>query len=175
MEIYVPDVYSESIFTVNYKKLYTTGIRFLLFDLDNTIMPFDKKEVDEKTIRLFEMLKKNGMTPIIFSNSPKKRVERFANLLNIEFVSNAKKPFSKVYLETLKKYKFKLNETAIIGDQLFTDIKGGNRVGIITVLVNPVSSYDPIWTKFARRREKNLKEKMREKGIFKGRFYDEKM
>lgn len=175
MEIYVPDVYSESIFTINYKKLYTNGIRFLLFDLDNTIIPYDKKDIDEKTIRLFEMLKKNGMTPIIFSNSPKKRVEKFAKKLNVDFVSSAKKPLSKSYLETLRKYKFKVNETAMIGDQLLTDIKGGNRVGIITVLVNPISSYDPIWTKIGRMREKTLKEKMREKGIFKGRFYDEKM
>lgn len=175
MEIYVPDVYSESIFTVNYKKLYMNGIRFLLFDLDNTIMPYDQKDVDDKTICLFEMLKKNGITPIIFSNSPKKRVARFAQKLDVEYVSSAKKPFSKMFLETLKKYKFKVNETAIIGDQLLTDIKGGNRVGIITVLVNPISSYDPIWTKVGRMRERKLKEKMRERGIFKGRFYDEKM
>ncbi len=72
MEFYVPDIYQESIFTINYKKLYLTGIRFLLFDLDNTIAPYPSKEIDERTIQLFEMLKKNGITPILFSNIPKK-------------------------------------------------------------------------------------------------------
>ena len=175
MEFYVPDIYQESIFTINYKKLYLTGIRFLLFDLDNTIAHKPSKEIDERTIQLFEMLKKNGITPILFSNSPKKRVEGFAKKLDVNFVSSARKPFPKKFLETMKKYKFKVTETAIIGDQLLTDIKGGNKVGIITVLVNPISHDDPIWTKFARMREKTLKEKMRNLGIFKGRFYDEKM
>lgn len=175
MEYYVPDVYQESIFKVNYKKLYTTGIRLLLFDLDNTIAPYSHKDVDDQAIRLFSMLKKNGMTPVLFSNSPKRRVEGFAKKLDIDYVSSARKPLSKKYLETMKKHKFKVTETAIIGDQLLTDIKGGNKVGMITVLVNPVSNEDPIWTKFARMREKSLKSKMRDMGLFKGRFYDEKV
>ena len=64
---------------------------------------------------------------------------------------------------------------AIIGDQLVTDIKGGNKVGIITIFVDPYSSYDPIWTKIIRKREKRIKNKLRELGLFKGRYYDEKM
>lgn len=175
MEYYVPDVYQESIFTVNYKKLYSSGIRFLLFDLDNTIAPYNHSDIDDKTIDLFNMLKRNGMIPILFSNSPKRRVEQFAKKLEVDYVSSARKPFSTKFLETMKKYKFKVTETAIIGDQLLTDIKGGNKAGIVTVLVDPIDHYDPFWTKLARMREKTLKEKMRDLGIFKGRFYDEKV
>ena len=68
-----------------------------------------------------------------------------------------------------------VDEAAIIGDQLLTDIKGGNIVGIITIFIDPYSSYDPIWTKIARRKEKKIKNKLRELGLFKGRYYDEKM
>lgn len=175
MEKYVPDVYKESIYKVNYKKLYELGIRFLMFDLDNTIAPFNVKECTDETKRLFAMLQKKGMKTIIFSNSPKSRIEPFAKELDIEFVSCARKPNSKKFLSTLKKYHFNVNEAAIIGDQLYTDIEGGNNVGILTVLVDPVSSYDPIWTKFARRMERKLKAKMRDKGLFKGRYYDEKV
>ena len=71
--------------------------------------------------------------------------------------------------------KFNENEVAIIGDQIVTDIKGGNNVGIISILVNPISDYDPIWTKIGRLREKRIIKKLRKMDLFKGRFYDEKM
>lgn len=175
MERFVPDIYQKSIFTINYKKLYASGVRCLLFDLDNTITAFNQKKCDDKIKELFQDLTNQGMKVIIFSNSPKRRVEMFSKLLNVDYVSGARKPFPKKFLEVLKKYKFKENETAIIGDQLLTDIQGGNRAGIITILIDPATNYDPIWTKIARKREKKIKNKLRDKGLFKGRYYDEKM
>ena len=174
MEKYVPDVYQESIFKVNYDLLKFKGIKCLLFDLDNTIAPYNKKECTNEVKELFDKLK-SEFNVFIFSNSPKKRVSIFAKILGIDYVSNAMKPSSTKFLELLKNHKLVENEVAIIGDQMTTDIKGGNLVGIITVLVNPISSYDPIWTKFGRLREKKIIKKLRKKNLFKGRFYDEKM
>jgi len=174
MEKYVPDIYQKSIFTVNYKKLKEHGIKLLLVDLDNTITPENSKNFDSKVKELFDELNKDFKI-VLFSNNFKKRVECFSKNLGIDYVNNASKPHPKKYLETFKKYKVKVNEAAMIGDQLLTDIKGGNNVGITTILVDPVSTYDPIWTRFSRRRERKIKQKLRDLGLFKGKYYDEKM
>lgn len=174
MEIYVPDVYQESIFKINYELLNNKGIKCLLFDLDNTLVSYNIKQGNEEIKNLFDELKKK-FTILIFSNSPKKRVTPFGEYFNVDFVSCACKPSPKGFLTVMKKYKLTENEIAIIGDQLVTDIKGGNNVGITTVLVNPVSNYDPIYTKPGRFRERIIKKSLRKKNLFKGRFYDEKM
>lgn len=174
MEIYVPDCYQENIFKINYELLKDKGIKCLLFDLDNTITPFNKKDVTEETKELFSNLKEK-FTVILFSNSPKKRVSLIAGLLGIQYVDSAFKPSPKKFYETFKKYKVTENEVAIIGDQIVTDIKGGNNVGITTILTKPMSKYDPIWTKIGRSREKRIKKKLRKNNLFKESFYDEKM
>ena len=174
MEIYVPDCYQENIFTINYELLKTKGIKCLLFDLDNTIIPYNKREVSEETKKLMEKLKQDFIV-ILFSNSPKRRVSMIANILNIEYVYSAFKPYPKKFMGVFKNYKVTENQVAIIGDQIVTDIKGGNNVGIVTILVKPLCDYDPIWTKLGRARERNIIRKLRKKNLFKGRCYDEKM
>lgn len=174
MEIYVPDMYQESIFKINYELLKSKGVKCLLFDLDNTIMPFNQKNPSDEVVTFFKNMS-NDFKIILFSNSPKCRVKRFADYLNVDYVYGAAKPSETKFLKLLEKNKLNEGEVAIIGDQLVTDIKGGNKVGIITILVNPISKYDPIWTKIGRHREKRIKRKLRKKNLFKGRFYDEKM
>lgn len=174
MEIYVPDIYQESIFKVNYELLSSKGIKCLLFDLDNTLVPYNVKIGNEEIKKLFDELKKKFKI-IICSNSPKKRLLPFGEYFDVDFFSCACKPSPKCFIQIMKKYKLTENEIAMIGDQLVTDIKGGNNVGITTVLVNPVCNYDPIWTKPGRFRERIIKKKLRRNNLFKGRFYDEKM
>ena len=73
----------------------------------------------------------------------------------------------------MKKFGYDLSETAIIGDQLFTDILGGNKVGIKTILINPMSSYDLPITKISRMLERKVMKKMSKKGILtKGKYYE---
>ena len=174
MEIYVPDCYQENIFTVNYELLKNKGIKCLLFDLDNTILPANKKVCSNEIKELFNRLKQDFQI-IIFSNSPKKRVSTIANELGVSYVYLAFKPSPKKFFEVMKNYKFGENEIAIIGDQIVTEVKGGNRVGITTILTKPISKYDPLWTKIGRSREKRIIKKLRQKDLFLGRFYDEKM
>ncbi len=174
MEQYVPDAYQENIFKVNYELLKSKGIKCLLFDLDNTIAPYNKKECTIEVKELFDKLKKE-FNVFIFSNSPKCRVSMFGSQLGIGYVYSARKPANNNFIKFLNDNKYIENEVAIIGDQMVTDIKGGNNVGIISVLVNPMSDYDPIWTKIGRLREKKIMKKLRKMDLFKGRFYDEKM
>lgn len=174
MEKYVPDMYQQNIFKVNYTLLKNKGIKCLLFDLDNTIIPYNVKDVNNELKQLFDQLK-NDFKVLIFSNSPVKRVNQVAKALEIDCIGKAQKPSLKGFLRVFKEYKFSETEVAIIGDQLFTDIMGGNKIGITTVLVNPISSYDPMWTKPARYMERIIKEKLRKRNLFNGRFYDEKV
>lgn len=173
MEKYVPDIYQKSIFTIDYDKLKLRGIKCLLFDLDNTIVPFSVKQADEKVKNLFHDLKEKEFKVIIFSNSPKIRLQPFKDYLEVDCCANARKPFKKNFVNVLNEYKYNENEVAIIGDQLLTDIIGGNNVGITTVLINPISKKDPIWTKPARFRERKIMNKLKDHNLFfQGRFYE---
>lgn len=173
MERFLPDVYSENIYKINYDKLKEKGIKCLLFDLDNTIVPFNIKEPTLDTKELFYKLKQKGFKIIIFSNSPNLRLKKFKNSLNVDVYGNARKPLKKSFYKILKNYKYNESEVAIIGDQLLTDIVGGNSVGITTVLVTPIEKKDPIWTKISRMRENNIMQKLRDNNLFtKGKYYD---
>lgn len=172
MEKYIPDVYQKSIYTINYNSLKEKGIKCLLFDLDNTLVPFNVKETNDKIKELFSELKKDFKV-IIFSNSPKNRVRLFKDELDVDSLASAKKPNPKNFQKILNMYRYTENEVAIIGDQLNTDILGGNRVGIITVLINPISKKDPIWTKPGRMYERRIMKKLNQHDLFfKGRYYD---
>lgn len=173
MEKYVPDIYQKSIYTINYDKLKTRGIKCLLFDLDNTLVPFDIKEANSEIKDLFNQLKEKGFRVIIFSNSPKSRLKPFKDYLDVDCSASSRKPLKSGFLKILNEYKLEENEVAIIGDQLLTDIIGGNKVGITTILINPISTRDSIITKPNRFLEKRVMKKLRDHDLFvKGRYYE---
>ena len=173
MELYVPDIYQKSIYAIDYQKLLQRGIKCLLFDLDNTMVPISMKSPNKKLKDFVEELKKKGFKVIIFSNSNKKRLLPFKNELEVDCSASSKKPNSKKFLHVLKIYGYAVSEVAIIGDQLLTDVLGGNRVGITTVLVNPISTKDFFWTRFSRKKEAKIMQKLRDNDLFtKGRYYE---
>lgn len=172
MENYIPDIYQKSIYTIDYQKLKDRGIKCLLFDLDNTLVPVSTKGHNKKIKALFDELKKDFKV-ILFSNSPKKRLKLFTEGLDVDYVASALKPFPKNFLYVLNKYNYNVSEVAIIGDRLLTDILGGNKVGITTVLINPISTKDALSTKFLRIIENKIIYKLRNKNLFtKGKYYD---
>lgn len=173
MEKYVPDIYQKSIYAIDYEKLKNRGIKCLLFDLDNTIVPFDVKESDQATKELFDNLKKLKFRIVIFSNSSKNRLKPFKDYLEVDCSARSKKPLKGRFLKILDEYGLSENEVAIIGDQILTDIVGGNKVGITTILVNPISKRDSIITKPNRCLEKHIMKKLGNRDLFiKGRYYE---
>lgn len=172
MEQYIPDIYQKSIYTIDYDNLLLRGIKCLLFDLDNTLVPAHTKEANKKLKQLFDELKARDFKIIIFSNSSKNRVRPFKEELEVDCCASAGKPFPKKFLKIMEEYHFTVSEIAIIGDQMLTDVKGGNRIGITTILINPVSTKDVIWTKPGRLVEKRIMKKLRDRNLFaKGRYY----
>ena len=173
MEVYIPDIYQKSIYAIDYQKLIDRGIKCLLFDLDNTLVPISSKYPNEKLKNFIDDLKNKGFKIIIFSNSAKKRLLPFKNQLEVDCSASSKKPNPKKFLQVLKIYGYGVSEVAIIGDQLLTDVLGGNRIGITTILVNPIGVKDFFWTRFNRRKEAKIMEKLRENDLFvKGRYYE---
>ena len=173
MDKFVPDIYQKSIFGINYEALKNSGIKCLLFDLDNTICPVNINEPDKKCKDLFEDLKDMDFKIIIVSNNSKGRVTPFKNILNVDAAHSSRKPFKTKYQKILKLYDFKDNEVAAIGDQLVTDIFGANRMGFTSILINPISKNEGFATKINRRIEKIIIKNLKRKGLFTiGEYYE---
>lgn len=172
MKALIPDMYQESIYTINYDKLKKDNVKCLLFDLDNTCVGYREKFPTKELEELFVKLTKKGFKVIIFTNASRKRVVPFVKL-HVICHSSSKKPFKKSFQNIMKKYKLAKEEICIIGDQLFTDILGGNKVGIKTCLVNPLTDEDFIFTKIFRMSESIIFKRMASKSILiKGEYYE---
>lgn len=174
MNNFLPDVYQKSIYHINYDKLLDDGIKCILFDLDNTCAPYKDSEPNKKLIELFETLKDMGFKLVIFSNAPKRRIYPFKKALNVDCLARARKPIKNSFLKIIKLFGYDLSEVAIVGDQLYKDILGGNRVGITTVLVNPMSKDDMIFTKLIFRNLEKIKycELAKKELLVRGKYYD---
>lgn len=173
MEKYVPDVYQKSIYSINYNKLKNNGIKCLLFDLDNTLVPYKTKEPTDKVIELFNSLKEQGFKVVLFSNSSRNRLRPFKDILEVDCCARAWKPSPKKFVRVIEELGFNISEVAIIGDQILTDVLGGNRVGITTILTNPISKSDYFLTYFNRLREHRKIKKLSKMDLFyKGKYYE---
>ena len=169
---FLPKIYSESIFTIDYKALKEKNIKCLLFDVDNTITPAKEEKLCKETKKLFDKLKKDFKI-ILFSNNFPKRIQKFGDFYGVDIECLCVKPFSYKYKKVLKKYGYKKSEVASIGDQLLTDIKGGNKVNITTILIEPVSHIDETETWLNRKIETVIFKKFENKKLLiKGRYYD---
>ena len=172
LDLLIPDVYAQSIYTINYKKLKKNGIKCLLFDLDNTIASYKANMPDQKVKELFARLEEDFKV-IIISNSGKNSLRPFKEKLNVDVAFSSKKPLKGKYKKILTLYKFKIDEIACIGDQLFTDILGANRMGFTSILVNRISKNEIFPTRINRFLEKIVLKKLAKKNILiSGEYYD---
>lgn len=173
LEKFIPDIYQKSVYTIDYKRLKSCGIKCILFDLDNTLVPCNMKKPTKKVKDLIEKVKDMGFKIIILSNATKKRLTPFKEILEVDCAAFALKPFKRKYKKIFKEYKYKENEIACIGDQLLTDVLGGNKVGITTILVNPISKRDYAITSTSRIIENIIIKKAHKKNLFcRGQYYE---
>ncbi len=172
MAKYIPDMYKKDITDIDYGKLKELGIKCLIFDLDNTVALIDERKISDNTKRLFESLRKD-FSLVIMSNNFKNRIREFCLPINTPFVSFAMKPFLVGFKRIQEMYCLEKDEMCIIGDQLMTDILGGNRFGIYTILVDPMSEKDLKITSINRRLEsQKIKKLTKMKLLERGRYYE---
>jgi len=118
------------------------NIKGLILDVDNTLAVHDGLTPAESVPEWIELMKKHGIKLIIVSNNNSERVKPFADKLGIDFVCDSGKPLKRGYESALAKMKLEKSETASVGDQIFTDIWGGNFYGIRTIYVKPIEKED---------------------------------
>lgn len=173
MNIFYPDIYAKNIYTINYNKLKDKGIKCLVFDLDNTLVPVKAKMTTREVETFIRRLRQNKFTVILMSNSPKKRVSLFKKSLGIPVFSFSMKPLKRKYKKMLKEYGFDLSEVACIGDQIMTDIWGANKMGFTSILVDKMTKEDFKWTKLNRIVESLILKYFHHKKRFtKGEYYE---
>ncbi len=172
-DLLIPDIYAQSIYTIDYKKLKEKGIKCLLFDLDNTITQTYVKTPSKEIINKFEEIEELGFKVIILSNALKSRLKPFKEILNVDTSALSCKPLSFKYKKIMMMYNYDEKDIAAIGDQLYTDIKGANKLNITSILVNPLSKRESILTKYNRIKENKLFNKWEKQGIFeRGVYYE---
>ena len=172
MEVYVPDIYQENIYKINYEVLVSRGIKCLIFDLDNTLVTILEKVPREETKDLFKKLKKMGFKIYIASNSIKARVKPFHEELKVDFIYSVKKPHTEKIAELINSTKFGLDEIAMIGDSMMDDVVCGNTIGVTTILLDQISKREFPLARIRRVKEKKIQKKLRDKDLFtKGRYY----
>lgn len=173
IEIFRPDIYAKSVFDINYDNLKKKHIKCILFDLDNTLVPVNTKKPDKRIKDFINDLKEKGFKVIILSNSKKEKVVNFRNSLEVDASAFSLKPRKKKYIKIMNTFNYKPEEIAAVGDQLLTDVLGANRVGIISILVNPVSKKDEFITLFNRSIERIVYKALERKDLLKkGKYYE---
>ena len=146
-----PDEHVQTIVEIDTNRLKKSGIKGILIDLDNTLIPYGEKQIPEKIREAIEKIQKDGFEICIISNATKKRVKTRISFLNIPFIYNAHKPFKAGFTQAQKEIlHLSPPQITIIGDQIFTDILGGNLMGFYTILVEPLNKKDFIGTKIFR-------------------------
>ncbi|MBQ7535560.1 MAG: YqeG family HAD IIIA-type phosphatase [Stomatobaculum sp.] len=137
MNAFFPEEEYASTYEIPFEKLYEKGIRGIIFDIDNTLVPPDAP-ADTRSRELFRRLRAIGLKTCLVSNNKPPRIRPFAEALRTPFVAKAWKPRRFGYRKAMQIMGTKPEETISIGDQIYTDIWGARRIGIHGILVAPI-------------------------------------
>lgn len=149
MNIY-PKEYLNSVTDITIEFMKKNNLKGLILDVDNTLIDFDKN-LSEEIVKWCNNLKQNGIKICILSNTNKiEKVTKVANKLELKFYYFAKKPTKSGFKKAQKYLNFEPSEIAVVGDQIFTDIIGGNRMEMFSILVKPIDTRDILATRIKR-------------------------
>ena len=162
---FLPNEFVKSVFDISPERLLEKGIRGIITDLDNTLVEWDRPEATPKLVIWFKSMKDAGIQVTIVSNNNELRVKSFADPLGIPFIYKACKPMGKAFIKALNTMDVKREEVVVIGDQLLTDVVGGNRIKLHTILVLPVAKSDGFFTRFNRLVERRIFKALKRKGF----------
>lgn len=154
----MPDDYQKTIFDIDFNNLKAKGVRALLIDVDNTLIPYNESIPSVKLIDLFSRLKIQGFQIMIISNNRVQRIQLFSSVLNCPFIARAKKPLPFSFKKAMKRLNITdKNSICVIGDQLMTDVFGAKRFGLKCILVDAIKRDNEKWfTRLNRRLENRM-------------------
>lgn len=160
----LPDLYVESIYQIDLAALKEAGVKGMIIDLDNTLIEWNRPLATPEVAEWLNKLR-DDFQVVIVSNNHEQRVSAFAEPLTLPYIYRARKPFQLSFQKAMKLMDLAPDEVVVIGDQLFTDVLGGNRLNLYTILVTPVARTDGFWTRFNRRMERIVLNKLRKRGL----------
>ncbi|SMB98629.1 hypothetical protein SAMN00808754_2454 [Thermanaeromonas toyohensis ToBE] len=145
-----PDLYVKSLQDVPLEDLVRRGIKGLIIDLDNTVTQWGRATLDSQVQDWFKNLRAYGLGACLLSNNRQKRVQAIAQNLGIPAIFRAGKPRARSFRQAMELLGTSPAETAVIGDQIFTDILGGNLLDLYTILVVPLDKKEFMGTRLIR-------------------------
>ena len=154
--IFKPDLKLKRITDISKKHLDMLGVNCLLLDVDNTISTDHGAELADGVVLWIEKMKKEGIKLYILSNAKGYRIAPFAENLGLDYISLSMKPLPFGYLRGVRRAKGEIRKTAIVGDQIFTDILGGSFSGVKKILLTPIKPEDKLSFKIRRKLERYI-------------------
>jgi HAD superfamily phosphatase (TIGR01668 family) len=159
-----PTLRAGSIQSITPEFLAERGVSALILDLDNTLVPWHGREVAPEVAAWIARMQDAGVRMCIVSNTHRpKRLAELASILGISYVPSGGKPRRRGFLRALLQMESTVEDTAVVGDQVMTDIWGGNRCGLLTILVDPMSPVEFVGTRVISRNVERLLLRMLER------------
>ena len=142
----LPSVIVEAVTDLTPQLLQSRNIRLLMLDFDNTIVPYTTNVPTEKMENWIRAMLRSEIQLCVVSNSKRDRVKIFCKAYGLDCITHAKKPFSKGIRQCLSKYGIPTAESALAGDQIYTDTLGANGCGVQSILVKAIDNHN-VWLK----------------------------
>lgn len=142
----LPSISADTITQITVQDLQKRGIRLLMLDFDNTIVPYKTNVPTSAVTQWLKDMRDSEIQICIVSNSKKPRVPQFCGEYGIDCITHARKPFSKGIRECLDRYGIPANQAALVGDQIYTDTLGANCAGVTSILVKAIHDHN-FWLK----------------------------
>ncbi|MBN3525848.1 YqeG family HAD IIIA-type phosphatase [Paenibacillus apiarius] len=167
LEGLIPRLRVSTVYDIDLAMLKEKGIQGIITDLDNTLVGAKDPLATPQLAAWLEEVKRQKFKVVIVSNNDHTRVSRFATPLDIQFVHAARKPAQRAFHKALQLMGLTPDQTVVVGDQMLTDVLGGNRIGMFTILVQPIAIQDEGWmTRVNRRIERIVTARLRKKGLW---------
>ena len=142
----LPSVIVEAVTDLTPQLLQSRNIRLLMLDFDNTIVPYTTNVPTEKMEKWIRSMLQSEIQLCVVSNSKRDRVKVFCEAYGLDCITHAKKPFSKGIRQCLNKYGIDPAQSALAGDQIYTDTLGANVAGVQSILVTAINNHN-FWLK----------------------------
>ena len=133
--------------------LFEMDVKLLMMDFDNTIVPYTADVPAPEVLGWLSSVQSAGIKLCVVSNTKRQRAPEFCRKYGIDCITHAKKPFPKGIREALRRYAVEPCQAALVGDQIYTDVLGGNCAGASSILVTPIHLHN-IWLKLRHVAEK---------------------
>lgn len=151
---FYPDYKLKTIDDIDFEILKSRGIKFALLDIDNTLVAYTSPFADDRARAFLEKLESSGISYAFVSNNHRERVEKFAKEFGVFYVYDSAKPLLFGVKKAMRRLGAKKDNTALIGDQVFTDVYAGKRAGLLTFMVDPIEAKETPFFGIKRKLEK---------------------